>query len=108
MGISKPKSKLTLAEIEEIVEQNTRLFKDGPYFTKYMTRLLMHLFGQYYSPGYENFSGPPPAKAAPVDASALPTFPSPRDQQKRGKKCPQCGALLNHANSCPSCGVFIR
>ncbi|MBN1518117.1 hypothetical protein JXA32_16265 [Candidatus Sumerlaeota bacterium] len=107
MGISKPKEQMTREEIEEIIEYNTRLFRNDPHFPKYIVHLTAYLMEYHYhefikhrSSGYTTGVGKLRYKV--VSSAAMgDSWEMDNDEDF----CSGCGAPLNGRIKCDRCGT---
>ena len=107
MGVSKAKEKLYPEEIEAILECNTRLFKNDPYFPKYIVKLAMYLM-EYHLQGYggENGSNFSTGQSFFTPGSLIRSFREDSDFDAN-ERCAFCGALLQGKRKCEKCGQFV-
>ena len=103
MGISKPKDQLTRREIEEILECNTRLFRNDANFPKYIVKLAMYLL-EYHLEAYAKSSTASVSTGAFLTPGSVVHSPHDEAELDIDDRCPDCGSRLRGKRQCEKCG----
>lgn len=118
----KARRKLTRAQVQEILERNSKLYKDEDSFITYLVDLAIYLLEYEYN-WEESYAQPPehiekiqtlpPKRVADKftreDGSEIIRLVSPPVSRRReSRPCPSCGTVIADETICPHCRNIVQ